>query len=389
MLTGCGKSSSDPESLPPAPVPVGVGDLSDEECRDVAQRLDEAVQSGEMAKVNSVFDWDLCLERAVFGLDLPDQTRRDLKMGMLTTLQNQGLFRELVNAVEQGGSFKFLRIHDVDGQKRALFRLVLPTAGVNFHDYMLTKDATGQVRIYDVFIYLTGEPISETIRRVLLQFAANENRGMFDRLAGREQLMIKHFAEVNRIILSLQQKDPGTALDTYNRLPEELKEQQFLLLLAMRASQEAFDDAAYQEILERFRRAHPDNPAMNFVSIDYFAMREEYDKALEAVNGLPETIVHDPYVEFLRAGVYIASKQYDEAIKAADKAIAEEPDLIDPYWARVTISLEQRQFAETLKWLKTIDEKFNAVTDDILSTPIYNEFRQSPQYGEWRNYQGI
>jgi tetratricopeptide (TPR) repeat protein len=386
---GCGSAAVDPKELPPVPVPVTRGVLTDEECRDIANRLNDALQSGDPAKANAIFSWDMCVERAAHGIDLPPQTRNEFLRGLVDGAKSQGvMFHEIVNAQKQGGKFKFLRIHEVDGEKRAMFRLVLANAGASYQDYLLTKDEAGTVKIYDVYVYVMGESISETLRRIVLQIAANENRGLLDRLAGREQLLVKHLGEVTRMITLTQQGDHAAALAIYDALPAEVSEQQFVLMIAVRAAQQSMNFPKYQQILETFRRAHPDNPGMNLVAIDYFALRGEHDKSLAAIDRLPAAIIDDAYVDVMRAGAFFAAKQFDEARKAADKAISKEGDVQHAYWMHVSISIEQGQFDETLKWLKTIDGKFPVKWRELLSLPQYDSFRASPQYREWQSYKG-
>jgi predicted Zn-dependent protease len=122
------------------------------------------------------------------------------------------------------------------------------------------------------------------------------------------------------------------------------------------------------------------------MSVDYFVLRNDYEKAFAAIDALPITIANDPFLDVLRAEILVKARRFDEAKTAAEAASEAEPSLIDAYWIQVRISLEQDQFGETLKLLKTIDQTGAVTWDATLPTPPYSEFRGSPEYRDWLDY---
>jgi hypothetical protein len=70
-------------------------------------------------------------------------------------------------------------------------RLLLPNfGGVNYHELIVARDATGEPRISDIYVHLSGELVSQTIRRLLLPAYAAENRGLWARLTGSEAALV-------------------------------------------------------------------------------------------------------------------------------------------------------------------------------------------------------
>src|SRR5262245_3796426 len=55
--------------------------LSDEECQKFAQALDRAVRSKDGPVFNELIDLDAVLDRAMVGIEVPEQTRQRLRSG--------------------------------------------------------------------------------------------------------------------------------------------------------------------------------------------------------------------------------------------------------------------------------------------------------------------
>lgn len=390
IFVGCGESSPSKTTGEIERELVPEATFTKQETQQFATDLEQAVNEGDMNRLNStLFNWDLCFDLMMAGIDISEKDLADARRGFLSTVHQQnGLFHEVQAAIQQGGSFTLIRTREVDGQPRALFRLVIPNGGLNYHEYLLTKNDAGTVQAYDVFVYLSGERLSQTMRRMMLQLAAHQNRGLLDRMTGREQTLVKHFDEVQQVIAQLRSRNPAGALAAYDRLPQELRKQKFLLLLGLRGAQESGNDARYQEILETFRTEYPTDAAVDFISIDYFVMQKDFEKALAAVDRVDQSLGGDAYLGISRAGIYVENKQYDLARQALDKAIAADPNLEEAYWTQVGIALQQNNNAEILKWLKAIDQQFDGADfAHIQFDPNYAAFRRSPQYREWQSHQ--
>ena len=79
---------------------------------------------------------------------LPDE----LLNWSLTSPFNPGKWAgELLESMGRGGTYKFLRVHEVDGQPRVLFRVVAENGSPNYHDYLPVVHPNGtmlQRRLY-------------------------------------------------------------------------------------------------------------------------------------------------------------------------------------------------------------------------------------------------
>src|SRR5262249_19553164 len=142
----------------------------------------------------------------------------------------------------------------------------------------------------------------------------------------------------------------------------------------------------YIAAMEQFRKLYPDDAWIDLISIDYFLLKNQYDEGLEAIDRVDAWIGSDPYLNVIRCNVLIAANQFDKAKAAVDKALKEEPDLQRAYWARITVSLRERSFDETLEWLKKVVQNCNITVEDLTQTPAYSDFVKSPQHAEWKEW---
>jgi hypothetical protein len=68
---------------------------------------------------------------------------------------------------------------------------------------------------------------------------------------------------------------------------------------------------------------------------------------------------------------------------AADAAIKRAPRELECYEARLSVSLEEKNYADTKHLLYFIGTRFGAKFHDLKKLPAYAEFVKSPEYTEW------
>src|SRR5690349_19662701 len=163
LCSGCGKKGGpNPDNPGPAPpVAAHVGPpLTDEDYREFGRKLETAVATGDNAEVGRLIRVMDLFERSISDLDLS----AGMKKGMMTGASRQsGQFAgQLTDVTKNGGSYTLVRVRTVDGRKKALFRLLFAEGGVNYHEFSLARYPDGQVGTEDLYIYLSGEPLTQT-----------------------------------------------------------------------------------------------------------------------------------------------------------------------------------------------------------------------------------
>src|SRR5439155_18370916 len=71
----------------------------------------------------------------------------------------------LIAAVQNGGSYALLRANMQLTPPRVTMRLLTHDGGLNYHDLHLARHPDGGIVIHDMYIMVTGELVTQTLRR--------------------------------------------------------------------------------------------------------------------------------------------------------------------------------------------------------------------------------
>lgn len=385
LLVGCNKKVPDPDSAGAAPAMAHtVAPLTEDDCKEFGESLENAVAVGDPAAVNRLFRFNDLIERSVSDLGLSASEKKSLLAGAAkAATQFPGQF---INVVKEGGSYSVLRVRTVDGRPRVLLRLIHGEGAVNYHEITLVRYPDQQIAAEDVYIYLSGEPFSQTFRRLVLGFMAERNKGIA-KLNGEKQVLTKHIGAITKMAELVRNGQNREGLDDFRKLPAELQKNKALQIMAIMAAGGTGDDNDYLTEMERFRKNHPNDPAGEIVSIDYHLLKKEYDEMLKSIDRLDKSLGGDPYLDAIKASALIQAGRLKEARAAAEKAIKDAPKLPQAYWARTAVAAKEKDHDDTLKCLKMLVEKVeptlqpgNLTADDrfvnFVTTPQFDEFKK-------------
>jgi tetratricopeptide (TPR) repeat protein len=355
--------------------------VTGEEANTFADAVNKAVADRDARAFDDLFDWDAVLDRATDGIDVPAKIRASF----LTTLRagNRGLGKTVTALCSQGASYTLLRTRTEGDQGRALFRVLPPAGGVNYHEFLLARRPSGQIKGVDLQVFVTGELFSTTMRRLIIPLVAQENQGFLDKLRGRENEFYRHISDIQRMGKARQDGQPSQALAIYRQLPASVRQDKTVQLIRLQAAQASGDDEEYLGAMEDFRASFPDDACMDLMCIDYYLLKKQYADALAGIDKVDKAVGGDPYLNLVRANANFESGKFAEAREAASKAIEDEPTMVEAYWSLVAISLREKKFDDTLKLLRMIATKFHVEFQDLAKVPEYADFVKSPQYKEW------
>ena len=172
------------------------------------------------------------------------------------------------------------------------------------------------------------------------------------------------------------------ALDTYAGLPERLQKDKVALVKRIEAAKH-LKGKPYDDAIRAYRKEFPNEPNLDLIMIDGYLEHKMYDRALACIDRLDQTIGGDPYLDVLRAGVNRLKGDAAAAKKSANAAIAAEPDLQAAYICLLSISLKEKEFADTSRLLTTMQHKFPGRMSTVTSDPAFADYMKSPQYQAW------
>jgi hypothetical protein len=345
---------------------------TEEEALALAHDLEETLHAGDLIAANRLLDTGALVERVVAGLHAPQERLESFVDGLIVTLQEHAWFgAEVVEALERGGDYRLLRTFIADGERRVVYRLLTADGGLNYHEMVLERRGlAGPVRVADVYVYLTGERLSESYRRSFL------GKDVGDDVASR-------VAEINGLIHNERFRE---AYARFAELPDSLQNDKTMLIKRLMITQD-LDDELYVDAIESFRRLYPDEPALDLISLDGFVLRKQYRSALEVLDRLDARVGGDPYLDVQRAGLFLLQDDYDEAVRYAQSAVAADPFLQPGYWTLASIALETKDWDLLVRALDGLEDNFAVELRDLEEVPEYLEFLDSPEYEDWENSQ--
>jgi tetratricopeptide (TPR) repeat protein len=380
VTAGCNKAAPKPDT--PAPGVKGAGSHpTTEEVQQFADKMTKAVEAADSAEINRLIRLLDLVERSISDFGLSDKQRRSFMHGLSEALP-RGTFGDQILKASKDGSYKLLRIHNVDGRQRALFRMLGADGEVSYHDYTLARYPDGEVATEDIYIYLTGEPFSQTMRRLLAPML--ESKGF----RGRDAEQLKNSETLKAMTQAMRAGKFEQAMAQYHTLPKKVQEEKAILIYYTQAAKKRGEagERDYLAAMELFRKLYPKDASVDFISIDYFCLKKQFDAATGAIDRLDQAIGGDPYLNLPRGTVHLEAGRFGDARAAYEKAIQLEPELTDAYWVRIGLAVKEKNHTDTLTWLKAIVEKRSVELQDLINVPQYAEFVKSPQHTEWQKW---
>lgn len=343
VLAACKRGSRPPDRMDPVTI---------DEARQFATAFGAALAPCDPTRVGALLDGDNLMRRAVHKSKLPAKLRRQMS-GAGDGAPIAGL---LCQGIGEDATYVLLRIKEVDGQPRPLFRLIADDA-VNYHELELgTSRKDHVVRVVDIRVYASGDLLSESMTQMFDQVAVAMRAGGDPASIQRTTQALKEARvrgdseEVRRLL---------------STMPPELRNAKPMRLAELMVGPD-LDEAVYAEIMERYRHDFPDDPSIDVVAVDYYYLKKDMAGVLGAIEKLDKLVGGDPYLDVLRANAYLLDTEpahLAEAERWARKATEAEPALENAWWSLAVALLRRGDHAAVLPVADTLRTRFEAQID--------------------------
>ncbi len=356
--------------------------LSDAEVTEFAKAFEAAFAAGDLAGAEALIDKQAMVDRTLAGIEIDPKIAAGFGDGMRSGMGS--LVRE-IGASGANGNYVFLRVRDVNGEKRPLFRLTPPDGGINYHELILTRGDDGAVKLADAFVYLSGETLTETMRRMVMPALAQLDKSWLQKLAQSDAAFMANyekFGEMNRLRQAGQHAE---WLAMYDKLPVEMQALKPIRIGRVMAAQQV-NEQEYMKAMEEFRKGFPNDPSLLLMEIDYYYLRKQYDATRKTIEKLDTAVGGDPRLDSMLADLLAAAGEVPAAREVAENAVKKHPDHEDNHWLLVGVQLRQKDHAAVLAELKKMDQQFVVAWTDFTASESYADFVQSPEYQEWLAY---
>lgn len=321
----------------------------------LGNRLENSIHEGSTATFNELFDLDRFGKLATYT-EYEDNKVKELKEGFNAGFSKgiSSLPQKLIQTIEQGGFYDFLEYYyDIDSKSyRMLFRLFSEEEGINYHDFDLIKRGE-KFYIQDIYIYLTGENLSETANKLYLMSLP---KNIFEKIIDRDDS--KDMNHMLKAVTSQRNQENETAVSHLNQIQGKLSHTKIYHVIKILAAAN-LDESIYIEAMSDMLEDFGDDPTSHLLSIDYYYMKGDYKKAMEAIDRLEEE-TGDTFLNLQRGNIAFESNDLKGAIFYFEKVLEEFPTYETPSFSLISCysSLENYEQCVT-------------VMDKILANEVY------------------
>lgn len=326
-----------------------------------------AITKKDLQLASRMVDWDGVLERVTAGGGASDEYRDEFLTG--ARRGTEAFVQGVAMLVEDGGTVTLAGVRRMGGETHVVLRLLHSGSGLNYHDMPLARDASGVLRARDVYVYTTGENLSDTLRRAFLM---GTGKSGLDWAFDFQQMMAK-----------IRQGDGDGAIAVYGKLPETVRRDKAVLIAYVAATQLVDDEAVYTRAMNELRTAHPKDNGIELMSIDWHLLAGRPEEALKSIDRVDDAVGGDAYLDVLRANILLEQGEIAKAAGFAVRASEREPYLEDAWWVRVSVTLARKDFVETARVLRHIRDELEVEIADLTTIPGYEEFVKSPAYRQF------
>ncbi len=361
------------ETAPAAPI-------TEAECAAFGEEIAKAINTGDSAAVLNGFDPFTLAGIVLKGLTISDKDRREFTTSFATSVR-ESLGRELPKFTKS----RFLRVQTVDGELRPLVRFVTSEGAMNFYAFVVARRPNGKLKWVDAHVYLTGELMSASTRRLVLPAFAAQNAGFLARLTGGENAYLKGLPQIQKAQEKLRAGDLAGAKEAFAALPPEVRSNKLVLMLRVQAAQQEGGDA-YLAVLDEWERAFPGDPSLDLVGLDADFMRKDYAGVVRRLESLGRSLGGDPYLDFLKANMLFLAGRFDECRAAARAALAADPSMANVYDVLLQLELNANDHGAVAVLLDEVEATFSGSDMEaaIAADESYAAFRSSAEYRAWK-----
>lgn len=360
--------------------------LSRQDCERFALAFEEAVRTKDWKGAEAGFDWNALYARATNGIPAPDKTRSTFKSTADSYFRGQdGLVGGVVQSVAKGGTFRFLRTVERNGETRVLFRQTQQSGDVpDYITVVLAPGEGGGAVAVDIESTSEGDLASSRLRRYFLDLAAGATRNLEEKVRGVDQLRVHWQKELDRAGEAFRGGQNKQALEILEALPEELKNDRSIALERLNAARAVSKDV-FLVVLGRVRNALPGDAASERIALDYFLETKAHAQARRSALALDQAVGGDGYATWLAAIVAEEAGDLAGAVETCRLAIERDESLQEPWWTLVEIYLRQARHADTLAALEGLAARFEVDWRKIENAAEFQAFFASEPGKTWKS----
>lgn len=327
---------------------------NDKKVEDFATFLQEQIQeqnlTGFMSKFNSKTIKNKVLESELTINKTPNDHRL-FEISFKRTIEK--ITEKIFYAVELGNYYDLVnyRYDQETASYHILFRLFQAEEGINYHDYKVIYE-NDTLMFDDIYIYLSGEYIGDTIVRSFqyfnLQSLENSNNDVL---------------QISKAQIAIEKGNNEEAYSILTSLSTELANEKFIYLFKILVAS-TIDETLYMEAMEDLKTNFKNDPTIYLTLIDYSLLKEEYDVAFDLIDNL-QVETNDDFLYYLKGNVEYLRGRYEEANDFFNYIMYNYSDFLLAYFSSVSAYVQNEKFEDALTVLDALIEVYYTKQDLI------------------------
>lgn len=287
--------------------------------------------------------------------------------------QSEAVHRAYLKFAIDKTPVKLLRVYNADGNMHALFRVIKDV--VIYQDFTLNEDNKGYVVVEDIWAPITGRRVSDILRLEALNRLGtlpDDPDDLRVREEGNEAAAA--IARATKVTAANLEQAISSLTPACRRNGEVMME--YLTLSAR------LDRHVYYRLLNECRRDLPGNVSVEALNMWLSVRDGDGPECRRSIAAIERVVGKDPYLDVVRARSYLDS-DLPRARKLLEKAMTDEPGLVDAYKILAMVAQAQGKFDEVALLLTTIEQNFGEDMSGVVSSDVYLEFRRSSAFGAY------
>lgn len=214
--------------------------------------------------------------------------------------------KKLSKEVESGSYYDLVNYRYDEDEKSyyILFRFFSTESGINYHDYKVSS-VDGEMRFSDIFVYTTGEFLCDTYARLLTNSLSNSKKKRY------KKNELSELIKINEAYKKLENGEPQKALKIINSVKGKIKKEKYYHVIKTQVLS-YIDDVEYGKALEEMQELFPEDSKLYLIYMDYYILKENYDKVITMLNELEEQ-TSDDFLGYMKANIEVMRGDYKKA----------------------------------------------------------------------------
>ncbi|WP_430408968.1 tetratricopeptide repeat protein [Kordia sp.] len=291
---------------------------------------------------------------------------------------------KITQTIENKASYDVVNYYydELEKKYHLLFRVYSDTDGLNYHDYQLNY-VNKKFKIEDIYIYTTGEYLSDTIKQLYL---INLPKTYLDDIDVNKNRLntILFFYNYQKLIAQEKYKE---AYDVLSNLEGDIKEQKVIYIMKIQVAS-VISEIYYMEAIDELLKKFPNDPSTQLMAVDYYVMLKNYNATMASLQAL-EIATSDTFIEYIRGNLAWEFNDYEGAEKAYKATMKEYPDFEAARLNLLYMYDEAKLFEACIEMLDTFVANGFYTKQDLINfiDDTKNELKNIPTaelYKQWK-----